>query len=278
MSFFEMVTNFSGRYREKLKRLSEPLLQTFGINYFYYIHLSPDNKASFIGTIPDLLADYLDRGMEKYNPFFKHSQALSSGVCLYDAVQHERFQESMNYLMTKYDTKHCCILAKRNDDGVGIYGFSVPHKSAGNGMILINQIPLLRQFTAYFEEEMDHILQNLRAHSLEMTFDSNVASVPQLQLEEKEIREFLGKIACFDKMPLAKFTKREMECIALLLSGKTAVEIAKAQHLSPRTIEHRIEALKDKLDCPTKSALIQRLQKLKTFTDQISDDFPLLSS
>lgn len=51
---------------------------------------------------------------------------------------------------------------------------------------------------------------------------------------------------------------RQSECLFFLLRRKTAKEIAKILKLSPRTVESYIEQIKFKLNCSTKSELIDK--------------------
>ena len=51
-------------------------------------------------------------------------------------------------------------------------------------------------------------------------------------------------------------SKRETQCATLLIRGKTAKEIAKIMNLSFRTVEHRIEHMKNKFGVTTRSELI----------------------
>ena len=89
-------------------------------------------------------------------------------------------------------------------------------------------------------------------------------SVPEIRLPREKLLHFLKLIHANDDdlLDVCKFTVREIECIRHFLMGKTAREIANELHLSVRTIEHRLEKLKDKLDCNSKSELFCRLQKL----------------
>ena len=54
----------------------------------------------------------------------------------------------------------------------------------------------------------------------------------------------------------AYFTKRESECMVLLLKGKTIDNVATEFNLSPRTIEFYVNNMKSKVGCRTKSELI----------------------
>lgn len=61
-------------------------------------------------------------------------------------------------------------------------------------------------------------------------------------------------------------TRRERQCLELLLQGKTAKETASALKLSPRTVESYFENMKQKLKCHNKGELFsiaQALQRLE---------------
>lgn len=52
------------------------------------------------------------------------------------------------------------------------------------------------------------------------------------------------------------FTKREAECMVLLLRGKTINSVATKLNLSPRTVEYYVKNMKIKVGCRTKFELI----------------------
>ena len=60
-----------------------------------------------------------------------------------------------------------------------------------------------------------------------------------------------------ESYPNTRLPERQSECLFYLLRGKTAKEIAKLLNLSPRTVESYIEQIKFKLNCRTKSDLIE---------------------
>ena len=52
------------------------------------------------------------------------------------------------------------------------------------------------------------------------------------------------------------FTRREAECMLLLLKGKTIGAVANILNLSPRTVEYYVKNMKSKLGCRTKFELL----------------------
>jgi DNA-binding CsgD family transcriptional regulator/predicted ester cyclase len=60
----------------------------------------------------------------------------------------------------------------------------------------------------------------------------------------------------------SKLSKRERQCLHLLLQGKTIKEVAAVLLLSPRTVEYYFNNVKDKLDCWNKGELFSAAQIL----------------
>ena len=58
-------------------------------------------------------------------------------------------------------------------------------------------------------------------------------------------------------------SNRQMNCLLLLVQGKTAKQIAQILNLSFRTVEHHIEAIKNKYNCSNRSELITIALQLK---------------
>ena len=54
----------------------------------------------------------------------------------------------------------------------------------------------------------------------------------------------------------AYFTRREAECMVLLLKGKAINSVADILELSPRTVEYYIKNMKSKIGCRTKFELV----------------------
>jgi len=66
-----------------------------------------------------------------------------------------------------------------------------------------------------------------------------------------EVRLYLGK-----GYPGVYFTRREAQCMVMLLDGKTMKEVGGDLSLSSRTVEYYVKNMKMKMDCRTKSELV----------------------
>lgn len=64
-------------------------------------------------------------------------------------------------------------------------------------------------------------------------------------------------------------TKRQMECLYYITKGKTVKQAATTLGLSPKTVEHYIEATKSKLGCSTRSELIDAALSLREIRERL---------
>lgn len=65
-----------------------------------------------------------------------------------------------------------------------------------------------------------------------------------------------------DKWKIQKIPARQEECLFYLVQGMTIKQIARQTNLSPRTVEHYLDALKSKLNCHSRSQLITKALQL----------------
>lgn len=266
-TFQELTLQYSGFYKNQLKRLAEPLFQTFGINYFFYLFISKNRTCHFLGTHIDLIQHYFDEKMHHCHPLMVHTDQVKDGLYLYDSVQHKDFQTSMDLLEKRYDTKHSALITQNNSEGCKIYGFSVPSSRKNYESLIINNAGLLRKFINHFEIEMEFVLNKMRSQPIDLSVemdpfvDKKLVNLPEIELSNAVKCHFLKQIKqnSFEDL---KFTKREHEVIQLFLTGQSAREIAIALHLSIRTIEHHFEIIKQKLNCRKKSEMFAILLKL----------------
>ncbi|MBS0350625.1 MAG: helix-turn-helix transcriptional regulator [Proteobacteria bacterium] len=80
---------------------------------------------------------------------------------------------------------------------------------------------------------------------------------------------FLGK-NCLPNI----LSQRELECFFYLIRGKTAKSIAKMLGISYRTVETHIDHLKNKLNCSSKTELIEYAVKVG-FAQVVLDNFSI---
>lgn len=248
----------------------QPLALAFGVNYFFYWYVSYDQKSCAIGTNDELIQEYFDQSFYLQHPLFCHVRQVKTGIYIYDDVRSDEFQSSFHYLEKRYDAKHRAMLARKDDHGVHIYGFSIPSQREDAPYLYISEKKALWQFARYFEGEFNKTLHSLHDNMMDLKPKARAIGrgikIPEIQLPRERLQQFLRQVLpTSEQLDFYDFTVRELECIKEFLNGKTAREIAQALHLSNRTIEHRLDNLKDKLDCNSRSELFCKLLKIKEY-------------
>ncbi len=82
-----------------------------------------------------------------------------------------------------------------------------------------------------------------------------------VHLARIDAKRHSNQTACYmlkDQVDDFKLSNRETECLFYLMRGKTMREIADFLFLSPRTAEFHVATMKQKMNCQTKSELIEK--------------------
>jgi DNA-binding CsgD family transcriptional regulator len=267
-SITEILQRYSCKHKDLLEKLKSPLAQAFGINYFFYWYISHEQKSACLGTNPELIYDYFAQNMHLTNPFFLHVKEVKTGLYFYDAVKHTPFQNSMDYLEKRYNAKHRCIVTQKERHGLSIYGFSIPATHSDSLGLYQYEEQVLRKFIDYCKSKLGTILPDLLSEAVDLKPAGKAkypsVPVPEIHLSSEKLRLFFQQIDPeMQHLCSVTFSPKERECIELFLAGKTASEIALEIKRSVRTIEHRIETIKNKLGCKSRSELFTRLKAMQ---------------
>lgn len=264
-SYVEMIRAVSGKYNDKVKRLTSELFSHFNLNSFWY------NKISDRGTIAALAShmhwtEYFgwEKMYAKY-PFLRHSRSIQPGVRLLKDVDHAPLRDVLSSCKDKYDMSFLFSITNKTEDGIEEFGFASPYSSGPQISMMFNELPLLRLFAKKFKEENQFLLSKLEDNKIDLTALIGSAfyesSLP-LTLSSENRRQLLQKLGMRDRTLL---TVADTAVMDLLLQGYSASQIGERLFRSRRTIEHRIEKIKEKLSCQSKSELIQKYQEIESF-------------
>jgi len=121
----------------------------------------------------------------------------------------------------------------------------------------------------YWDKVLNEVLLDKKSSQLPKVRFTNIGTIetnhntpsgPTNQLKQKSLAVYKHKNKNYDLGPKydgVYFTKREAECMTLLLKGKTINKTAVILNLSPRTIEFYLKNMKAKLGCRTKFELVE---------------------
>jgi DNA-binding CsgD family transcriptional regulator len=90
-------------------------------------------------------------------------------------------------------------------------------------------------------------------HDFNLLLSKSLNKLNNCKKSKKQIVYTIGQLHHHKNL-----SDRQLECLFLLMRGKTSKQIAAILELSPRTIETHIEDIKEKFNCQSKSELIEK--------------------
>lgn len=257
---YQMHQSISKQVGDKLNQFSMPFLQHFGVTHFYHYKMTASGKFASIGSNQDW-HERLYAGSEGYGyrvlPYLRKIVHKNGGVFFTQATSDENWLQMADIASKGYGIHFGIQIMQKNTDGFDGFGFSLDSSDPIRHMQFFNDLPQIRSFINAYRATLqpeNFLIENLSDISrLIGPFEPDSDSF-------KVQRQFLKKMRVEVPHP---FTKRETEVIREVVKGCTAAEIADSLLISKRTVEHHIERIKDRLDCSTKSSLIQKIYSLQ---------------
>ncbi len=236
-------------------------LENVSIKFFTYTRLYKDGTAIF-----------LCNSDKWYDTKFEHDIFEQDGFV---TVQNLYRNEYTKCIFTGEPNKNIKVLGHMYNldfwNSIDLYRYTTEYRevfnfsgSCKNGQIInfyINNFAFLTKFACSFRNKFSSLLThppkeafinvyNTRENTLIDDHDNveNDITVPQVMHILHDNKDIT-------------LSKRQKECLLLILKGKTAKEIAKDLNLSYRTVEQYTNFLKVKLECQNRRELIERMIK-----------------
>lgn len=149
-----------------------------------------------------------------------------------------------NMLVLKTNTMKIIEETLDRNDGIHLGGFSIKFPLYGDNNVITGIFGL---YTHIDPQNLSSL-----ANSLELITRTGLLANPQGGNTIEKM--FSGR-----ELKGIYLSSRELECLRLLFTGKTAKMIAKALQLSPRTVEHYLENIKAKYEVSSKADLIEKI-------------------
>lgn len=243
-------------YVNDIKAICKPLFDKLNISYFDYARFYPDNTV--FGLFTD--ADYVD--------FFRNHEAyqngpkaiLTPGKHLWSTYIDGQFlHEASHY----HRHAHGLTLINELPDYVEVCNFATSPDNIKIVELYLNGTDYLYRFLGHFKEQAAKIIKRCEQHRITLPAFEPPEPSNYLERAERFLQELsLDKVYWVERNGQThKLTQREAECLSAVLSGKTYKLTGLELDISPRTVETHIEKIKNKLDCYSKSDLINAVTK-----------------
>ncbi|MBN8828670.1 MAG: hypothetical protein J0H68_08180 [Sphingobacteriia bacterium] len=237
---------------ETLDELSSPLKDNFGITTIAYARFN-DNKIFHISNNVDWYDFYITNG------FFDspHHQTEINNLVSDKYVVLRKGNNKFVQAMHRFNVWHGISIYKRSNDLIEMWNFATYKNNENILNFYLNNLSLLEKFIIYVKNKAGDIF-NPSNNGIWLNRKKSII-LPQA-FDNSKAHQFLSETS-LDKFKLenssATLTKKEMDYLYYLSLGKSIKEISYIMNISPRTLETRLNYMKNKLNCSYKSDLIQ---------------------
>lgn len=236
---------------DKVDAICKPL-KKFGITFFNYLRVHHNGKIFDLNNAPEMTEFFYYKSnlYSSFLPIIKHS-TFDSGFIMDTSVQNDNFFEIMR---DSFNIDNVIFFIKKKSNWVEFWQFGT---QPGNHKIInfyLNNTELLKKFVEYFRKEHQDLLKLASTNCYQIT------TITQNQdclypYDPEEINFVLNQLnECNQERKF--LTQREMECLKLCASGKTAKEIGLILRISSRTVEIHLNHIKEKLNCTKNTQIL----------------------
>lgn len=255
-----MIEQTSIKYDRLIKKLTDPLLQHFGINYFCYQFVSNKGDWFTLGNNPNWLLHSAEHQFFQFDPsLVRPHHYNTSSICFPQNHQNDLFQQTlMTDAIKVFDIDHALALIEPNASGCEYYFFGAPKCHLKVLNIYLSQLTSLRQdYTNHIQAHLQPIYNHCLDHTVNLNEinPSGFNSTHNILSVRENTRQEIGFLSAIKNIPL--LTAREYQCLQLYQQGLTAKQTAQRMNLSHRTIEDHFDHIKEKYGVSSKRDLLR---------------------
>ena len=250
-----------------IQDICRPLREHFGITSFVYQRNYTDCSEIRLSNQPKWVKHFYQQDYFLKSTFETIPSNYTSGYVLWkDLTNHSEVLGAAR----EHGIDHGITLLVKKNDGCEFYFFGTTPDNASISEFYLANVDLLERFILYFQDKAATLISKAVQDKIVIPNKFERVREPGTFpiLVPSESRDAfiqdtpINKLHLPDKTSLTSLSKREIDCLVLLLQGKTLKEIAEILFRSARTIEAHINNVKIKLKCRTKSELISKLLSL----------------
>lgn len=244
---------------QQVKEITEPLVKFLGGSGFDFHRMYKDGSRVYLSTSPEWIEHFYSNHFMQcsdYNSFLGKKLMLWKHWPYKD----DKYSKLIHSAQKNLGVDNGIIANYSNSEYIDSFefrGFISDHEI--NHRHLSN-IDIIEKYIIYFKIHAAELITQAHQYKVVIPVNISISSLNNYEVilpklkhnvfhELKDIR-----LVCNENN--ATFTKRETECIFLMILGKTTKEIAKEMNISPRTIEDNINSIKFKLGCSFKSQIV----------------------
>lgn len=258
MSYEDVIQSVSIRYTNKINQICKPLFHYLNLNHFWYCKIDNQGNYFFLGSHAPWCELFAAEKLYLKYSYLRHPEFHQSCVNLIRSPIDPLLSDVLTSCKNRF-SMHCLLsIINKGEQGIEEFGFASAFATDEQISRLMSELPLLRLFVKKFWEENALLRTKFEDHSINIAKLIGPTFYEPFLLPSSSHKKLLFKTMGAD----THLTPGDKEVLKLLQKGFSAGQIGAQIFRSTRTIEHRIERVKDKLSCSSKSELIQKAEEL----------------
>lgn len=257
----DLVQNVTLRLNDKISKTYSRLFEYYNFNHAWYYKITNEGHFSLMDSNPEWLQYCISNDSFSHYDYYRHPKYFSEGIIWQNNPSNENFSKHISVGKERYNYQLYLRFLNKTTDGVECYGFTSDSCSEIQMSILLNGLPYLRRFIHKVKDNNSYLFAKLKENQIDLAkhIGSSFYEKPNLPLSHLSKSHLLQGF----NTNIPALSEVELNMIKLLIEGHSASQIGKELFRSKRTIEHRIEKIKEKFNCYSKVELIQKARELE---------------
>lgn len=261
LNWKQIVQNYIIKHSDKIKKVTRPIRDRLNVGYFTYHRIDRQGKYTVLLDRPDWAEHYVDEKFFLQDPYLRHPDMYKSGFSL---IENHGSEEHRKRILKDgkeiFNLDLGLMLIEKGESSVEFFGFCANKATSQLDKLYLNQPWLLKSFASHFKKELGPILKQMEGEASSLIDlkgkDFHTKEFIHPDVDSATLKAYLKDLGKAQEIHLAgQLSRREKQCIKLLLAGKSAKDTASILKLSHRTIEFYFENIKNKLSCSTKQEI-----------------------
>ncbi len=230
-------------------------LGSYGVSYFEYLRVYDNGRSIILASNQDIIRYVFDNEMPIVAPI---QQQYIQNNFHYFILPVGNYERAVHNIKADFNLAHFINLVERHPGYIELYCFGANAHNPGIINFYLNKMDVLEKFKCYFKEASSNLLKN--------------ALKNKIVLSNSMLPPYKGLHECPSYAAGSyHLTDRQADCLYYLMNGMSIKQIAKRLILSPRTVEHYLEAVKIKMGCKSRVELFEKARDLKVIREKINE-------
>ena len=266
-----------------IAEICKPLKEHFGVTFFDFARNYYDGSHIYLSTTPEVTTYLFEKKYHQQALSFKHPDKYEFEYALWDGLddRYSGYQLSLD-IKELFDIAHGFTIVEKHKEYVDVFSFASTFANENINGTYFSYLQNFKHFIMYFRDKTELLISSAEKQKFYSPYSTSILGISDdmlIQRKNQKLTSFFNqtqikKLHLNGEFAGVFLTNREVECVKPLIAGCSYKQIARLLNISPRTVESRLEQLRNKLGCYKKKDLIDTLTH-KDIQNSLNTVFPL---